>query len=389
MATDHEFSEKLDQLLIRWSPGLSRRDFLRRSGLSLGALATSSSILAIIQACGGSASPASSQSGSTSSSLKGTGQVVYAGYGGIYQQGMQSAVFNHFTSDTGITVQVTADGGNIPKIAAAVKAGAPQWDVVENPVVTRGVNLAQGILQKYNKNIVDISGIVDKRFIDDYGASFYSYAATLFWNTKALTTPLNSWADVWNTTKFPGKRGFQNSSVRTLVEAVLADGVAVDNVFPIDMTRAYAALNRIKSNAVFQALNTITNLAAQQDIVAGDLNLARTKTLLQSKVPVAYTWNQAIVDSDALGVVAGAQNVDNANKLLAYSLLPQTQLRVLDVLAYTPTVKTALDILTVDQLKDLAGTTYTLPTSVVLDGAYFTNHYTANEQMFQRWLLTL
>jgi putative spermidine/putrescine transport system substrate-binding protein len=169
----------------------------------------------------------------------------------------------------------------------------------------------------------------------------------------------------------------------------MGDGVPIDKVFPLDTTRAINSLNKIKDSAVFQSLGTITNLAAQQDIVAGDLNLARTETLQKSNVPIDYTWNQAIVDSDSLGIIKGAQNVENANKLMAYTMLPQTQLRVLDALGYTPTATAALGILTVDQLKNLAGTSYTLPTSLILNGAYYSTHYTENEKLFQNWLLSL
>jgi putative spermidine/putrescine transport system substrate-binding protein len=196
-----------------------------------------------------------------------------------------------------------------------------------------------------------------------------------------------SWADVWDVKRFPGKRGFQKVPWVALEIALVADGVPTDKLYPLDVDRAFKSLDRIRPYAVFQDLNSLTNLYAQQEVLIGDLNLARTKSLMKDGVPLKYTWSQAILDTERLGVLRGAPNRANAMKLIEFALRPEQQLKVLDILGYSPTAKSALAKISPDQAKDLPGTPETLPNSFFLDGLWWGQNGAKVGRRFEEWLL--
>src|SRR6185437_5664835 len=69
--------------------------------------------------------------------------------------------------------------------------------------------------------------------------------------TFAAGTAPVSWSDVWNTKKFPGRRGMYTGVTYTLEFALLADGVPKDKLYPLDLPRAFKSLEKFKRDAVW------------------------------------------------------------------------------------------------------------------------------------------
>src|ERR1700724_2135702 len=64
--------------------------------------------------------------------------------------------------------------------------------------------------------------------------------------------PPKTWADFFNTKKFPGKRGVFNYVVGGGLEAAsLADGATPSTLYPLNVNRAIAKLKTIKPDIVF------------------------------------------------------------------------------------------------------------------------------------------
>jgi hypothetical protein len=53
-----------------------------------------------------------------------------------------------------------------------------------------------------------------------------------------MKKPLESWADVWNVEGFPGRRVSRKHPIDSMEQALLADGVAPDKLYPLDADRA-------------------------------------------------------------------------------------------------------------------------------------------------------
>jgi putative spermidine/putrescine transport system substrate-binding protein len=361
---------------MRAGNGLRRRGFLQSSCLGIAAIGLGDTLLNV-----------SSIRSAYAQGPKDTKELVYAGYGGVYEQGVRQAWFSPFHNQTGVDVAITTGSYDMAKMAAMVKSGHTQWDVVDTQGTTFGQLVAAELLEKLDLSVVPTSELANPAYISPYGVANYVFSHNILWNTKEVKGAPTSWADVWDVKRFPGKRGFQKVPWLALEIALVADGVPVDKLYPLDVDRAFRSLDRIRPYAVFQDLNSLTNLFAQQEVVIGDLNLARTKQLMKDGAPLQYTWNQAILDTERLGILKGAPNVANALKMIEFALQPEQQLKVLDILGYSPTVKGALARISSEQAKDLPGTPETLASSFFLDGLWWGQNGAKVGRRFEEWLL--
>jgi putative spermidine/putrescine transport system substrate-binding protein len=57
-----------------------------------------------------------------------------------------------------------------------------------------------------------------------------------------------SWQDFWNVEEFPGRRALPDYPAHILPMALVADGVPVDELYPLDLDRAFESLERIKDH---------------------------------------------------------------------------------------------------------------------------------------------
>jgi putative spermidine/putrescine transport system substrate-binding protein len=86
--------------------------------------------------------------------------------------------------------------------------------------------------------------------VSECGAGAYLSATVLAWDSQKLQNP-PSWADFWDVAKHPGRRGLQKAARRNLEIALLADGVAPADIYPMLRTpggvdRAFRKLDQLK-----------------------------------------------------------------------------------------------------------------------------------------------
>jgi len=166
----------------------------------------------------------------------------------------------------------------------------------------------------------------------------------------------------------------------------LADGVDMRKLYPLDVDRAFASLDRIKPHAVFLTTSALANAASAQDVVAGILSLGRVKAIQKSGINLKYSWDQAVVDIEQLVVLRGAPDRENAMRAIAYSITPEPQKRVLASLGYAPTLKSVLDAIAPEQAKDLPGTAATAANSFYLNSAWWGEHGASVGNRWEAWL---
>ena len=100
--------------------------------------------------------------------------------------------------------------------------------------------------------VVDTSPL-DPQFVSECAIPVLQYAFTIAYNTDVFPDDHpTSWADFFNVEKYPGKRGFWRSVTSGIFEAaLLADGVPADQLYPLDIDRAFRKLDSIKEHIVF------------------------------------------------------------------------------------------------------------------------------------------
>jgi len=104
-----------------------------------------------------------------------------------------------------------------------------------------------------------------------------NYGTVLMYKKSSYgDNPPKGWADFFDTEKFPGKRGLPKSPKRTLYLALIADGVAADDIYdtlatPEGVDRAFAKLDTIKNDVVWwEAGAQPMQLLADGEVVTAD-----------------------------------------------------------------------------------------------------------------------
>jgi len=214
---------------------------MRRIKLTVAAAVTAAAAVGLA-ACSSGGSSASS------TSAKSSGTVEFTAFGGSGQQAEAEAWLQPFEKSTGI--KVTQDSPtDYAKVQQMVKAKHVIWDVVE--AGTDYGLTGNSTLTNINCQVVSCSQFNGGEFKTlQQGVPLFVFAYTLAYNTnkfKGSAAP-TSFADIFNTKKYPGKRDVDASGdLQGLLEAaLLADGVPRDKLYPLDVDRAFKSLAKIK-----------------------------------------------------------------------------------------------------------------------------------------------
>lgn len=280
------------------------------------------------------------------------GQVIVASWGGTFQDSLREAILKPFERATGIKV-VEAVGPQLSKLRAMIGSKNPEWDVAEVlPGNFEQLN-SEGMLEPLDYNSMDRSVFADlpKSLVQPTGVGTYVYSTVLAFNTKKYSqaTAPKSWADVWDTKKFPGERILNSgaSGIPPIELALLADGVSPDKLYPLDFKRAYAALTRIKPNVVKWATTSAMGPEAliSGDAVIGSAPHGRIQLAKEQGAPVDYVWNQSLSENSWWAVLKGAKNRANAQKFIEFASRPESQAALAKLFIVGPVNRKAFDLI--------------------------------------------
>lgn len=263
----------------------------------------------------------------------------FVSFGGVYQEAQRKAWLEPYTELTGVQFTEDENSSNAT-IQAQVESGQVTWDVVDvgNDF---GLDANSALLEPLDFSLIPRDELNADLGITDYRIPDITYGVVLAYNTEVTggQTPAG-WADYFDTAKFPGKRGAWDYSTGGMLEfALMADGVAPADLYPLDLPRATAKLDTIKDDIVFW-----TSGAESQELI-GSGEIAMTmiwngrgwsaKNL--DNRPVEIQWNQQIVTADYLVIPKGSPNKDAAMTFIAYTACAANNAGPSQFIPYGPT----------------------------------------------------
>ncbi|PHN34528.1 ABC transporter substrate-binding protein [Pseudomonas amygdali] len=263
--------------------------------------------------------------------------VNFVSWGGSTQDFQKEAWAAPFSKASGITV--VQDGPtDYGKLKAMVESGNVQWDVVDVEADFALRAASEGLLEPLDFNTIKRDEI-DKRFVTDHGAGSFFFSFVLGYNeSKVGAKPPVDWAAMFDTKTYPGKRSlYKWPSPGVLELALLADGVAPDKLYPLDLDRAFKKLDIIKKDIVWWGGGAQSKqLLASGEVAMGQMWNGRVYALQQDGAPVGVSWKQNLVMADFLVVPKGAKNKDAAMKFIANATSAKGQADFSNLSAYAP-----------------------------------------------------
>jgi putative spermidine/putrescine transport system substrate-binding protein len=151
------------------------------------------------------------------------GDVVFASWGGSFQDALRSAMLEPAASALNVTVKEDTTNG-IQDVRAQITAGAVAWDVTEQDLPSCETLSREGSLEPIDYSIVDTTGIPEELIHENY-IGFINFTKVIAYRTDAFdgAGPSN-WAEFWDLENFPGKRGMHGKVNYNLEAALMADG---------------------------------------------------------------------------------------------------------------------------------------------------------------------
>ncbi|MFT3688690.1 ABC transporter substrate-binding protein [Paenirhodobacter sp.] len=261
--------------------------------------------------------------------------IVFTSWGGTTQDAQTEFWAAPFAA-TG--TKVVQDGPtDYGKLKAMVEGGATAWDVVDVEFDYALQAGADGLLEPLDFTVIDKAAL-DPRFVSDYAVGSFYYAFVLGYNPAAFADKPATLADLFDLEKFPGKRTFYKWAAPGVLEAALiADGVAPDALYPLDLDRAFRKLDTIKSEIIWWT----GGAQSQQLLASGEAPIGffwngRLAALQADGEDVGIVWDQNITAADALVVPKGTKNKAEAMRFIAAATSAQAQADFAAATGYAP-----------------------------------------------------
>lgn len=285
-------------------------------------------------------------------------KLIFVGTGGSYGQGLQVAYLQPFSQETGIKVEIVESGGEpIAQLKAQMAAGNVLWDIVLcAPTYTLSF---PELFEPIDRSIVTadpgIPGAIgERRVLMDLEAF-----PVIGYRTDKFPDPPKGWADFYNVEDFPGPRGvFQyglDSGWVLPATALLAQGVAPEDLIPLDLDRGYKLLNEFKPNirAYYTGFSQAQDMLRSGEIVMGLMTDGRVLQMIRAGAPMDLVWNQAFLYRASVCPVKGSPNSKNAMKFFQWVLShPQNQVVFSSITMYGPPTVAGGELLKETTIKD-------------------------------------
>jgi putative spermidine/putrescine transport system substrate-binding protein len=351
---------------------LGRRRVLVRSGLGALALAAAATGRARAQAV----------------------TINIAAYGGMLNDYLTKVFGQPFTEKTGIAVNFGANA-SLALAKLQVASGSPaQWDLVVLTGAEYLTAIDQNLILPYDYGIIDASH-VPPQYKGTHGIKLSLYLFAMSWDRRQIPDDKapRTWAEFWDTERFKGKRSlYSNISDGSVLEgALLADGVPVDKLYPLDVDRALKSLERLgRANIIWHS----TNQEPIQQLTSGAVALATAfdgRVILANRAgaQLGFAPEYSAVSGNPYCVVRTTAHPREAMQLLNFMLTEtKADAQYMELTNYAIPNTAALALVPPD-VQAILPTSPALQDKVFIkDDAWWAANLQSASQKFKEWQLS-
>jgi putative spermidine/putrescine transport system substrate-binding protein len=311
--------------------------------------------------------------------------------GGAWTPASSAAFIQPFAREASVTVRhVAREHYPTVEIKANVDTKSYTWDAVIATDADVEQLAPQGLLEPLDWSGPDMEQIMPQARRPGWmGQDVYATVIAYRSDKYGANGPKN-WADVWNVSKFPGRRALHKHPIDMLEAALMADGVAADKLYPIDMDRAFKKLDEIKPHVdVWWTGGAQTTQLLQ----SGEVDIiptwnARAQVVIEAGGPVAISWDQGLYALEGWCIPKGTPRADLARRFIKYCANAKRQAEFVAKLAYGPTNPKAYDHIPPERAKFLPTAPDNLRLMAQSNTEWWGKNKEAARERFNAWLLT-
>jgi len=319
-------------------------------------------------------------------------QLSVMSFGGAYQEAERKAVFDPYAAETGIKVVEQEYSGEIAKIRAMIEAGGATVDVVDVDAPTLQQGCDEGIFE-----LIDWEKIGPKDewlpgTASECGVGTIVYATILAYDAAKLDDGPSGIADLFDTEKFPGKRGLWKNPVTNLEFALLADGVPADQVYevlasPEGIDRAFAKLDTIKQDVVWWETGAqAPQLLASGEVVMSTAWNGRIHNANKEGQNFRIVWDGQLLDSNYWVIPRGVADQEKSLAFIRFAVEPANLAAMTKYIPYGPVRGTAAPLVAPEDAANLPTSPDNMGNALTIDYGFWGDHGDEVRKRFTTWL---
>ncbi|MES0139500.1 ABC transporter substrate-binding protein [Mesorhizobium sp. M0016] len=319
--------------------------------------------------------------------------------GGEYAKACIEAYVKPFEAETGLKVTPISDEVTEAQLNLMISTNSVSVDVI--PVgASMDLRAAEnGYLEKidysiYKKQELDAILTFTK---SEYSVGSIVYAWCLAYNTEKFPHGKlrpTSWSEFWDVSKYPGARTLytgQYGSEGPWEQALLADGVPADAIYPMDIDRVFASLDKIKPHIRkwWSTGSEIQQMMHDKVVDLAQTYDGRATVLRNEGAPIEISRKHQVLTWEGWGIPKGSPNKQNAQKFIEFITRADRQAAFVQLMPYGPANQNALKLLPENLALQSASHPDYLASSITMNHKWYAEKSadgTTNADRFmQRW----
>lgn len=327
-------------------------------------------------------------------------KITFVSWGGAYTASQVKACIEPYQAMTGQEFNIVDFNGGLAEVRTQVEAGNVQWDIVDMTPQDALRGCDEGLLVELDHSIwapAPDGTPATEDFVD--GALSDCYVGNISWatvpaydKTKVNGTP-TSMADFWDVEQFPGRRGLRKVPRVNLEWALMADGVANEDVYEMLGTkegqdRAFAKMDEIKDHVVWwEAGAQPPQLLADGEVVFTTAYNGRLfNAMYVEKKPFEIMWGPQVFDLDTYTVVKGAPNEAAAMEFLKFCTSAEALADTTNYISYGPLRKSSSQFVNPAILPHLPTAPQNFATALTYNFDFWADNMDELTERFNSWL---
>lgn len=265
--------------------------------------------------------------------------LTFVAYGGVGQDAMIEHWQQPYTAANPNVTFTNTSPPDVAQVKAQVESNSVLWDVVAVAPAAAAQNCGT-LFEELDFSGVDDADLVEGTIGECYIGNFIN-ASPFAYRTDAFPDPSmapKTIEDFFDVEKFPGQRGILSNLQNGILEyPLLADGVAPDDIYPLDVDRALAKLDTIRDVTTFAP-----NVGAlQQAVGANQVDMflladSRLVPLMDEGTDITIVWDVTVTSINAFAVPKGSKNKAAAEEFLASVVAPEAVAGISEALGTAP-----------------------------------------------------
>jgi|RhiMethySRZTD1v2_1073278.scaffolds.fasta_scaffold00375_33 putative spermidine/putrescine transport system substrate-binding protein len=320
-------------------------------------------------------------------------QITIVSWGGAYQESQRKAYYEPYAKEKNVKVVEEEYDGELGKVKAMKEAGNVTWDVLDVDTAHALAGCDEGLLEK-----LDYSKIADRtKFLPntalDCAVGSIAYSTIFAYSADVYKeNPPTTLVDLFDTTKYPGKRALLKKPFGNLEWALAADGVAGADIYktlstPEGVDRAFKKLDTIKKDIVWwEAGAQPPELLANGEVVMTSAWNGRIGNAIKEGKNFKIVWDYQEFDWDLWSIPAGTKNIDMAYDFIKFASDPKNMSQQSKYIAYAPTHVDAIALVDPAIAPTLPTYPDNMKTAISTDWTFWADNNEELTKRFNAWL---